>query len=203
MPNNANKKHVEFADRYAKLMSEIYARLNAIPIIRRELMPRIPRNFVYESEYLQLRIVCDLIAVGCLIAHGDIPATRAGKLRAAKYPTMIIPELEKLHPDFYPVPFDMVGLDHRPLADGFLTKNDLLTLYAECGDAVHRGSLKTLTSDRADTPKTENIAKWVNLTKRLLVQHMIELANPKVIFRFRIGPNNVDWGILHEISHGL
>src|ERR1700732_1866660 len=84
------------------------------------------------------------------------------------------------------------------VTSGFLTKTDLLELYAECGDAVHRGSLKTFT--RVGKPKTEHLTRWNNLTKRLLAKHKIILANPKVNFRFFIGPKETSWLIFHAIT---
>jgi hypothetical protein len=36
---------------------------------------------VREYSYLQLRMLCELIALGCLTAHGEIKATQAPKLQ--------------------------------------------------------------------------------------------------------------------------
>jgi hypothetical protein len=71
-----DKKQVEFARAYATLMDEARARLDAIPIIHSALGPFVPTYVVDESAYTQLRMVCEIIAIGCLVAHGDIPATR-------------------------------------------------------------------------------------------------------------------------------
>jgi hypothetical protein len=61
------------------------------------------------------------------------------------------------------------------LKAGFLTKGELIKLYAECGDELHRGSLKRLlnatTRTRADD--FANIVGWKNKIVTLLDQHHI------------------------------
>jgi hypothetical protein len=174
-----HKKQAEFAERYARLMDEVRTRIDAIGVIRRELSKHVTKGILHETEYLQLRIICELITVGCLIAHGDIPETRAGKLRSAKYPTVIIPELERLQPDFFPVPFDLApdGITEIEVKEKFLTKKGLLDLYAECGDAVHRGALKAFLR-KGPVVKVEQVGTWQRLLIRLLAQHKIRLAAP-------------------------
>jgi|SRR5882724_2304781 len=55
-----------------------------------------------EFCYLQLRMLCELIAVGCLVVHGDVEGTKGlCKVWAAD---KVMKRLEKLHPDFYPHP---------------------------------------------------------------------------------------------------
>jgi hypothetical protein len=193
-----DKKRAEFADPYGRLMNEIRARLDSIDVIRKRLIPYVPPYISIESEYLQLRIVCELIAVGCLLAHGDISATHAKQLRKSKYPSEIIPALEKLHPDFYPVPFDVNGERETVVSDGFLTKEKLLELYGECSGAVHRGSLHSLA--KGPQQKIERVGYWVNLIKRLLVHHRITLVDSTVALRFFIGPQTTSWGVFHEIT---
>jgi hypothetical protein len=126
MTDLENKKQAGFANIYAHLMDEVRSRLDAITSLRRGTIPPLPPFITYEIGYLQLRMVCELIAIGCLVAHGDIQATRVGKLLKAKFPNTIIDELEKLHQNFYPIPFTMVGDKYTDLTEGFLTKNDLL-----------------------------------------------------------------------------
>jgi hypothetical protein len=195
-----DKKQAEFADVYAQLLNEARDRLNSIPVIRRELAPWVPAHVIDESAYLQLRIICELITIGCLVAHGDISATRVGKLLSANRPTVIMPEMGKLHPHFYPVPFNMDGETYTELKSGFLTQSDLLDLYGECGDALHRGTLKKVLRGDSKTPRFDGIMKWVDLTIRLLVQHNIRLANPAAMLQFKVGPKNTIWGVFREIT---
>jgi hypothetical protein len=190
-----DKKQAEFAQIYARLLDEARNRLNSIPTIRRELGPWVPTYVTDESAYVQLRMVCELIAIGCLVAHGDIPVTRVGKLLSAKYPTVIMLEMEKLHPDFYPIPFDQDGEIFTELKTGFLTKPDLLALYDECGNALHRGTLKKVIRGHTKLPQFERVMKWVNLTTRLIFRHNIRLAQPDRLLQFNVGSKNTTWGV--------
>jgi hypothetical protein len=63
----------------------------------------------------------------------------------------IIKRLSNLHPQFYPVPSEQQldpvtqkPVEVIPLTSGFLTKDDLLSLYGECGNYLHRGSIRQL-----------------------------------------------------------
>ena len=53
---------------YLHCMVEIKERLRVIETIQSIEMPSL---FVKEACFLQLRYVCELIAIGCLVAQGD------------------------------------------------------------------------------------------------------------------------------------
>ena len=52
-------------------MSEITERLNVLNSAINNTVP-LPVMITYELCYLQLRMICECIALSCLIAHGDI-----------------------------------------------------------------------------------------------------------------------------------
>ena len=130
---------------YKELMEEVKARTSSINTLTSD-QRGIPSPLVREYCYLQLRMLCELIALGCLVAHGDIVASSPTSLRTAYAPAEILRRLEALHPDFYPVPviptqtttgWHLGDYDDRP----FLTKKDLIVLWGRCGDVLHRGNL--------------------------------------------------------------
>lgn len=86
---------------YAALMEEARTRLETL---RRAVDGDLglPPFAVHDFGYLQLRLLCEIIALGCLVAHGDIAAARP--LRKAYEADRIVRQLGKLHPGFYPVP---------------------------------------------------------------------------------------------------
>lgn len=64
---------------YANLMASIKSRQS----ILRDLISnprRYPELIVMELAQLQIRMISETLALGCLVAHGDIKATRSGKL---------------------------------------------------------------------------------------------------------------------------
>lgn len=63
---------LEAASLYADLMNEVKVRIAAIDAGTGGLLGALPAPIVQEHCYLQLRMCCELIALGCLVAHGDI-----------------------------------------------------------------------------------------------------------------------------------
>src|SRR5690348_13615987 len=84
---------------YADLLEEARIRLF---FLRDSIFPRRedwPPRFFLEYCYLQYRLLCEFIAIFCLISHGDIKSRDA--LKAYK-PPEIMRILEGLSTDFYP-----------------------------------------------------------------------------------------------------
>jgi hypothetical protein len=167
---------------YLLLMEELKRRRDIIADVLTSKF-NLPQGTAIELCYLQLRMICELIALGCLAAHGDIPATRSGKMRKAYAPNTILAELERLHSQFYPVPGKQVlsssgtPIDVLSIETGYLTKDDLLSLWARCGDRLHRGSMKNI--DRPFVVDFNVIREWDTKIVTLLRHHQIRLQNPK------------------------
>jgi hypothetical protein len=165
---------------YRALMEEVKVRLDAIGYAS-AAKAGIPRAMIREFCFLQLRMVCELIALACLAAHGDIQGTTG--LRKKYAADEIIKKLESLHPNFYPLPVRLGGgrsqVRHAtPIEAGFLTKGGLLSLYGRCGGVLHRGTLKKLLSGEAQ-PKVDlrDLAAWREQIAVLLGIHFIQLHN--------------------------
>jgi hypothetical protein len=148
----------------------------------------LPEGAAYECCFLQLRMICEVISLGCLTAHGDIAAT--SKLRKRYEADKIIKELAKLHPHFYPKALSQwKSGEEMPettiLMDGFLTKRELIRLYAKCGGILHRGSKETMFG-----PLNVDFATVLGLQRKiatLLKYHAIFLLDNKSIVFFTLG----------------
>jgi hypothetical protein len=57
---------------------------------------RIAVPLLREYGFLQLRMLCELIALGCLVAHGDIEETKAPVLQNEYKAGVIVKRLERL-----------------------------------------------------------------------------------------------------------
>ncbi len=175
-------------DLYCDLMEEIKRRIAVITNITAGLLP-LPRIVAYEICYLQLRMVCELIALACLAAHGDLPEAKGKKLSKAYNADEIIKQLEKLHSNFYPVPSRQIcnaqtGRPERvePITQGYLKKEDLLRLYGECGDVLHRGNLRHILSGKEKEISFEKISAWTQKIMTLLNHHQIQLIREDEMF---------------------
>jgi hypothetical protein len=88
---------------YHSIMEEVMIRAFSINTAIKT-PTKIPQPLILEYCYLQARMLCELIALGCLVAHGDITNTNYFQNKAYKADD-ILQQLEKLHPNFYPIPF--------------------------------------------------------------------------------------------------
>jgi hypothetical protein len=96
-------KEVQSAiDLYCTLMGEIKFRLEFVKDIIHGKNP-IAGTIGKDICYLELRMVCELIALGSLVAHGDIKA-RSKKLTEKWQADLLIAQMAKVHANFYPQP---------------------------------------------------------------------------------------------------
>jgi len=84
---------------YANLMDEVRIRIHALRDVLLNKDAWTPR-ILQEFSYLQLRMLCEQIALGCLIAHADIK--NKSTLKDWNVPR-IIKGIETLNPSFYPL----------------------------------------------------------------------------------------------------
>ncbi|MER9883905.1 hypothetical protein [Mesorhizobium sp. M0118] len=156
-------------DFYTSLMEEVKVRTATIDAVVAGQLGDVPPYISGEIAYLQIRLICESIALGSLAIHNEIEATASGKLVKAYSAEFILKRLEALHPRFYPVPVvEKDGTMVKSDVD-YLTQGRLIDLYHECNVYLHRGTMKTL-----EDPKTLNFDKIMdarNRTVALLNQH--------------------------------
>jgi hypothetical protein len=196
---------------YASLMEEIKRRTDVMRQVLDGTCPMAPMA-VFELCYLQLRKVCEVFALACLAAHGDIPAVRDTLLQKTYNADRIIKQLEKLHPQFYPVPGEQQidPITRKPVAvmpinSGFLTKDDLLNLYGECGNYLHRGSIRQLLTKWEPVIDFNKITAWIDKIVKLLNHHQIQTRQPdKQIWVLMHGKDDgkVHCAVMMKISPG-
>ncbi|MBB3408518.1 hypothetical protein FHT87_002421 [Rhizobium sp. BK316] len=125
---------------YADLMDEVRERVAVINSITENKMAW-ANQFVEEVLYLQVRLLCEQVAIGCLIAHGDVP-TR--KIMKSYEPSKIMAAMEELNPNFFPKPVKLIfspGRLHLDEYDGpSITQSELVQVWNQCGAKVHKGS---------------------------------------------------------------
>jgi hypothetical protein len=177
----------KFRQTYLTLMEEVIRRRNIVADVMENKF-NLPLAIAYELCYLQLRIICESIALGCLAAHGGIPAARAKNVQNTWRAPDILNELERLHPDFYPVPGDYLTLDPEGapenislIKSGYLTRAELVKLWKESGGALHRGTMKDIERGY-DFRKFDKIKAWDEKILRLLKYHQITLVNRTFLF---------------------
>jgi hypothetical protein len=176
-------------DTYQFLMWEIKQRTKIIRrLVNAEIGP-LPAKVLEEFCYLQLRMICEVIALACLVIHGDLKP-KADLLKTYKA-DWIMSELGKLHPKFYPRPLE--GL--RPKGSGmemiyrdpseYLTKDELRDLWSrESGTVLHRGNVKNVLKDRP--PQIAKIVNWIQKVIKMVEAHTLITADEEWVYRFAI-----------------
>jgi hypothetical protein len=180
MPTQAD---LDAANVYTSIMEEAMFRALSINTLT-DSGYALPVPLQREYCFLQLRMLCELIALGCLVAHGDIEETKSSSLQKAYRAGEIVKRLEKLHPNFYPSPRKLVfSPEHVHLSDydrEFLSKSDLITLYGKCGDALHKGNLRQLLDPKNQPPaEFRDIQEWGQKILNLLSVHLVSRREGK------------------------
>lgn len=171
---------------YTNLMEEVKARIHAADAAISGKFPIHPL-LAQEIAYLQLRLLCEIIALGCLVAHGRITNINFSKLHETYKADEIIKQMGKLHADFYPSPIILTRLfgntwGENPRTEGFLTKDELLHLYGLTGNFLHKGKLKRLLKAMNPEVDFSAITGWLLKIGGLMSVHQIYAPGRTVIW---------------------
>jgi hypothetical protein len=203
MPTRAD---LDAAKHYTPIMAEAKFRALSINTLTGSGLA-LPVPLLREFCFLQLRMLCELIALGCLVAHGDIEETKSVTFQKAYHAGDIVKRLEKLHPNFYPSPRKPeFSPGHLHLADydqEFLTKDELVTFYGKCGDALHRGNLRKLLDPKNRPPADfRDIQEWGQKILNLLSFHLISRIGGKFHFVVALEAAQVSGNVLVSLAEG-
>lgn len=179
------KSQIEAQGLYANLLEEIKLRFGSINQCTLG-KTGLPAPFLKEYCYLQIRMICELIALGCLVAHGDIKEISSKNIQGAWSADKIMSTLEKLHPNFYPLPVKQTRTNsgyHLQAQPSPLPKEEFLKLYHGCGSMLHRGNLRTLL--KGQFPRQVNFPEITSKAQKLsdlLSSHIIIMRSGEQMF---------------------
>jgi hypothetical protein len=130
-----------------------------------------------ESVYLQFRKILELIAMASLIANKELYSNEYKNFASHWNARRMLESLEHLNPDFYPKPIieEDSGSKLVDKEDGFLTREDFVTLYNACGAIMHTDNPYGDQTNYDDY--FSQITKWRKLIIGLLNNHKIHLLN--------------------------
>jgi hypothetical protein len=103
MPPTVTQEQRKLRTTYCNLMDEIK---NRVIIAGKALNGefKLPDQVNVEFVFLQIRFVCELIALACLAAHGDDPKAKNNNFRDAYRADWILKALDSINSEFYPEP---------------------------------------------------------------------------------------------------
>ena len=135
--------------------------------------------YAREYCYLQFRRMCELIALGCLQLHGDLPSARSGGVAKEWHAEKIMRRLQKEHPHSFPQCVsrsEVNGIanliaNSKPNALSF---TQFRSLYHECGEALHRGTIKSIGNETHPGPaEYERLLAWQARIVDLMNQNFV------------------------------
>lgn len=166
-------------DKYKNILEEAFIRCFSIDAMIRAA-PGLRPGLIREYFFLQLRMTCELIALGCLVCHGDIPETKFKGLSKAWKPDDIFARLDSLHPDFFPIPVKFSSdpenkmLTLTDFDQPYLTKSELISLWQRSGDRLHKGNVRNLIKSTDEQKlRTDDIVPVNQKIINLLQNHRI------------------------------
>lgn len=171
---------------YAAFMEEIKTRLKAIERALRKIHDLRGRGdgFLYaESCFLQIRMICELIALAVLTAHNEVPEANTSKMLSRWNADEIFDRLMKLNPHCYPSPIREAAkrgaeaLHFEDREGDYLKREELKSVYHTCGDYLHKGALKHVYDRKVKTYNPDHINRWAAAIHRLLETHAVLLPD--------------------------
>jgi hypothetical protein len=172
---------------YRGLMVEAKARLLSINTFAND-QRGIPSQLIREFGALQIRMLCEIVGLACLVAHGDIVERSSEKLQTHYEPGRIFAALEELHPRFFPFPIapqkTSNGWHMAEYAGGpFATKAEIKEIWSKCGEILHKGSLKKLVKPRNPLQiHFADIEEWGKKISNLLTSHSILSVDQQTVW---------------------
>lgn len=169
---------------YCNCMSEVRARLGVVRSVLAGSVMMAQQAFNVELIFLQLRKALELIAFGSLAANESKYAAAYPNFGSHWRAKAILDAVEKINSEYFPIPLEPPevkesGVRHfeRP-ADGFLTRDEFVSLYNSCGEILHIRN--PFTTKDPTIQIGYHVEQWVARIERLLYWHLVRLTDGDV-----------------------
>jgi hypothetical protein len=131
-------------EKYCNLMEEIKLRINVVTYFLSGQGHALYEPSTLESICLQIRKILELVAFGSHVANKEAYTAVFTKISKAWNANDILIELEKVNPDFYPVPIvelpsgvPGVKTRHEKRVGDYLDETEFKEVYGRCGAMAH------------------------------------------------------------------
>ena len=179
---------------YVSFMQELKVRLFAV----RDMLSSLPNGgghqgfLTAESCFLQVRFICELMALACLAAHEPIGLSK--RLLKEWHADDIFKALGEINDQCFPSPISIGGSVQKGTAfhvqphDG-LKRGDLREIYNGCGAALHRGVLQTALAGQARNYDLDQVNRWCVGFWKLLQEHILHVPQLGRVFLVKLDPD--------------
>ena len=137
-----------------------------------------------ETVCLQFRKILEKIALMSLVANKELYAKQNDKFAKHYHAKRILNDLERINPNFYPVPTKRVEHENKldewiKIENGYLTKEELIEIYEKCGSMMH--AQNPFAGEKPLKEIQEYFPEWLEKICILLKHHQIELVGGEVM----------------------
>ena len=177
----------EAVERYLPLMHELAIRIELVAKAFDGKLGLTP-PYAREYAYLQFRRMCELIALGCLQLHGDLPVAQTKSTKKEWNAERIMNFLHRSHQHSFPQSVSRTKTDDGWHIQGnskpnALTRKEFKALYAECGHVLHRGTIQTVESSTSFSQHDyQKAVDWQSKIVDLMNEHLISRSNGKGMY---------------------
>lgn len=168
--------------KYIWCMTEIKHRIEVIENFINETNStgQLPTDIEFIA--LQYRKILELIALASICANKQLYSEKRNNFFADWHGKRILDDLEKVNPNFYPVPTKQI-LDDKTgrviavekIQESYLTKELYIELYDKCGNLLH--SFNPYSEYPDFESLKDELPIWKDRIVRLLNHHQIQLVN--------------------------
>jgi len=168
---------------YINVMEEARDRLNFVKSLPARNASTGLQMIDQELVFLQLRKILELLAFASLTANREKYAAAHKKFATFWRAKDMLQDLEKINPDFYPLPIKPPelqpnGMKRCAAVDEFLTKDDFVSLYDVTGYFLHVRN--PFSAQDPDIRMRYNVRQWLERIQSLLALHVMRLVDGKL-----------------------
>ena len=172
---------------YCSLMNEINRRMISITQMLKGITTTSYNATNIEFMCLQIRKILELISMGSLVVNKKEFDAIGKKYANFWNARVILQDIERVNPDFYPIPIQEVpsnepGIknDLHDKTTGFLTRENFVKIYEKCGKMMHANNPFGSQSDL--DYYSSKIPEWEDLIIGLLNCHLIHIKGIEGFF---------------------
>lgn len=178
-----NDSHIELG-LYQDCLYEIKKRIEVIADHLNRVTVEKYAIIEVETVCLQFRKILEYIALLSLVANKELYAEQNEKFAKHYHAERIMRELERINPDFYPIPIKRISHEGREdelvdIANGYLTKEKFVKIYEKCGSMMH--AQNPFSSKKPLKEIQEHFPEWLTEICLLLNHHKISLVGGEVM----------------------
>ena len=181
---------------YCRFMEEVKMRLGAIQNTVKQITadPKGPDSILQcEFAYLQLRYVCELLALSALAAQKPYGLTDV--LLESFHARRALNDLSEINGNCFPRPVKITRADGKISLDvsdiGALKRKELQRIYDKLGSRLHRGRFRQAFEGKPPVYDIKALDRWARKIGSLLSHHAMMLLDHGLILVVHLtsGPN--------------